>query len=471
MQRIAIQRRRGVTAILSGLMAIGAIAVTSGHSPVPAAALDNGPNVGIVCSDGPTFNMTTGADYISLPDGNTVYMYGYQLVGTHFQHPGPVLCVNQGDTVTITLTNTLKRNISMVFPGQEDVMANGAPATPQFSDPLNPGTMTSLTQGATANGGTVTYSFVADHPGTFLYESGTDPDVQVRMGLFGALIVRPSMGADFAYNRADDQFTTHIVGGPVDAHLNNTPGAGANNTEEFMVMLSEIDPYLNSAIERQDKNLTSNYNLDNYHPRYWLVNGRGFPDSIADNGAAWLPNQPYGALAEVRESDDPNRPPATPIHPLGGLARYLNVGTETFPFHPHGNNGKVIGRDGNPLENPTTGADLSYEKYAIDIGPGQTYDVLFRWYDAEHYTEANPVPVVVPQVANQVFGMFYSGSPYLGVTGNQPPGNQSLNQCGEFYIISHNHALFQITSWGVNMTGPITYMRIDPDPASSTCPQ
>ena len=47
---------------------------------------------------------------------------------------------------------------------------------------------------AAANGGTVTYSFVADHPGTFLYESGTDPDIQVRMGLFGALIVRPASG-------------------------------------------------------------------------------------------------------------------------------------------------------------------------------------------------------------------------------------------------------------------------------------
>lgn len=466
MHRIAFQRSRGVTAFLGGLMAIGAVVVTGGHGAVPASALDNGPNVGIVCTDGPTFDMTTSADYISLPDGNTVYMYGYQVVGTHFQHPSPVLCVNQGQTVTITLTNALKRDISMVFPGQHDVLANGAPATPQFTNPSDPATMTSLTQGAAANGGTVTYSFVADHPGTFLYESGTDPDVQVRMGLFGALVVRPTMGADFAYNRADDQFTTKVAGSP-DVHLNNTPGPGANNTEEFMVLLSEIDPYLNQAIERKDGGLTSNYSLDTYHPRYWLVNGRGFPDSIADNGAAWLPNQPYGALAEVRESNGPGHDVG---HPLGGLARYLNVGTETFPFHPHGNNGKVIGRDGNPLES-ASGQDLSYEKYAIDIGPGQTYDVLFRWYDAEHYTELNPVPVVVPQVANQVFGMFYSGSPYLGVTGAQPPGNQSLNQCGEFYIISHNHALFQITSWGVNMTGPITYMRIDPDPAKSTCPQ
>jgi FtsP/CotA-like multicopper oxidase with cupredoxin domain len=469
MHRSAPQRRRRATALVGGLLAIGAVAATSGNGASPASAF-SGPRVGIVCSDGPSFNMTTDADYINLPDGNTMYMYGYKLVGTHFQHPSPVLCVNQGDTVTITLTNTLKRDISMVFPGQNDVLANGAPATPQFSAPGDLSTMTSLAQVATANGGSVTYTFVADHPGTFLYESGTDPDIQVRMGLFGALIVRPTMGRDFAYNRSDDQFTTH-TGSATLSGDNNTLG-GANNTEEFMVLLSEIDPYLNQAIERQDKGLTSSYNLDNYHPRYWLVNGRGFPDSIADNGASWLPNQPYGALAEVRESDDvrPGVPAVfDPIkgHPYGGLARYLNVGTETYPFHPHGNNGKVIGRDGNPLESPA-GQDLSYEKYAIDIGPGQTYDVLFKWYDAEHFSEANPVPVEVPQVANQVFGMFYSGSPYLGVSGAQPPGNQSLNQCGEYYIISHNHALYQITSWGVNMTGPITYMRIDP--TNGTCP-
>ncbi len=41
--------------------------------------------------------------------------------------------------------------------------------------------------------------------------------------------------------------------------------------------------------------------MNNYHPRYWLINGRGFPDSIADNGASWLPSQPYGALAEIKE--------------------------------------------------------------------------------------------------------------------------------------------------------------------------
>ena len=104
-----------------------------------------------------------------------------------------------------------------------------------------------------------------------------------------------------------------------------------------MVLLSEIDPYLNQAIERMDNGLTSNYNLDNYHPRYWLVNGRGFPDSIADNGAAWLPEPALRCARRGAEADAPQ--PASIGHPYGGLARYLNVGTETYPFHPHGNNG------------------------------------------------------------------------------------------------------------------------------------
>ena len=111
-------------------------------------------------------------------------------------------------------------DVSIIFPGQEDVLANGAPAQPQFD---GSGALVSLTHVAARAGGSVTYSFVATRPGTFLYESGTEPQKQVRMGLFGALLVRPTSGADFAYNRADSQFT---------------PG------DEFMVLLSEIDPYL-----------------------------------------------------------------------------------------------------------------------------------------------------------------------------------------------------------------------------------
>jgi FtsP/CotA-like multicopper oxidase with cupredoxin domain len=414
-----------------GLLAAGLLAQAR---PASAQAI---PPEGIACTNGSldaatntrTFQLATGTGYIVLPDGSTAFMWGYAPAGGAFQHPGPVLCANQGETVVVVLQNTLPRDdASIVFPGQENVLANGALAQPQFNAS---GALQSLAPAAAANGGGVTYSFVASRPGTFVYESGTAPWKQVRLGLFGALLVRPTLGAGYAYNRADSQFD---------------PG------DEFMVLLSEIDPYQHRAAE-----LNKPFNLTTYHPRYWLVNGRGFPDSIADNGASWLPAQPYGALARIQP-----KPPGT----LPGMIRYLNVGTEDFPFHPHGNNGLVIGRDGNPLAGPG-GQDLSFEKFAINIGPGQTWDVVFRWWDAEGYTPAN-FPVTIPSLANVTLGMFYSGSPFLGGTAVLPPGVVTQNQCGEYWIISHNHALYQITSWGVNMTGPITYLRIDP-PLPNNC--
>lgn len=413
----------------------------------PAQAQQSAPRVGIACTTDPnaTFSLTAETGHILLPDGNTMFMWGYALDGQAFQHPSPVLCVNQGDTVTVILHNSLADEaVSIIFPGQDEVLADGVAAQPEF-DTL--GNLTSLTKTAAPNGGSVTYSFVANRPGTFIYESGTDPKKQVAMGLFGALIVRPSMGAGFAYNRLDSQFTPE---------------------EEFMVLLSEIDPYQHQAAEQGKAYYDANYDINAYHTHYWLINGRGFPDSIADNFAPWLPNQPYGSLALIHPyNTDPNAGQA--YHPYPGLVRYINVGSEEIPFHPHGNNGLVIGRDGNPLEGPA-GQDLSFEKFAVNIGPGQTWDVLVKWYDAEGYDEAtNPVPVTIPDVANQTIGMFWSGSPYLGKQGPMPPGVSTLNQCGEYYIISHNHALFQLDAWGMTMAGQITYLRVDP-PLPNNCP-
>ena len=70
-----------------------------------------------------------------------------------------------------------------------------------------------------------------------------------------------------------------------------------------MVLLSEIDPYQHQAVEQG-----KTFNMNNYHPRYWLINGRGFPDSIADNGASWLPDP---ALRRARDGASPTTPRPT----------------------------------------------------------------------------------------------------------------------------------------------------------------
>lgn len=407
-------------------------------SAVFAQLEDHGtvPSSGIVCTTNPsaTFTLTAKEGYASMTDGNIIYMWSYAEGNDDFQFPGPVLCVNEGDTVTVVLHNTLPEDVSIVFPGQDDVLADGAPAQPVFTG----GELTSLTKPAAATDGSVTYSFVANNPGTFVYHSGTNLGIQVQMGLYGALIVRPAMDTGtelFAYNDPDTQF---------------------NPEAEILMLLSEIDPILHQAIERGES-----FDMSNYHPRYFLINGRTFPDTIAPNYASWLPNQPYGSLAHIHPYD-------AVANPLPALARYIGVGAEDYPFHPHAFNSRVIARDGNLLVGPN-GEDLSYERFSILVGPGQSWDALFAWEDELALDpNANPMPVELPGEQNLTYGVFY-GSAYLGNQDELPVGTTSYNQCGEFYHIAHNHALQQLVGWGVVMTGQTTFTRIDP-PLPNNCP-
>ena len=132
---------------------------------------------------GPTFNLTAKTGNIIADDGASIPMWGFANGSGVMQYPGPTLIVNQGDTVTINLTNTLSVPVSIVFPGQSGVTAAGAGGVP--------GLLT--TEVPPDNGVTVvSYSFVASEPGTYLYQSGTNTELQVEMGLVGALIVRPT---------------------------------------------------------------------------------------------------------------------------------------------------------------------------------------------------------------------------------------------------------------------------------------
>ncbi|RCG28621.1 copper oxidase [Sphaerisporangium album] len=383
------------------------------------------PESGVSCTTGPSFDLAAADGAAGFPDGNTVHMWSYTVDGNAFQLPGPVLCVTEGDVVTVTLRNTLPEPVSLFVPGMTGVTADGSPAQPQFTG----GTLTSLVQAAPP-GGTVTYRFTASAPGTYLYASGTDPAKQVQMGLYGALIVRPAGHPDRAYGTDASRF---------------------NPAAEYISLLSEVDPDLHAAVENGRP-----YDVTKLHPRYWLINGRSFPDTIAPNGAGWLPSQPYGSLIHIRPKD-----PVTNPHPA--LVRYLNAGDRIHPFHPHGNHGRVIGRDAHTL---VDGADLSAENFLADIGPGQTWDVTYDWTDVEKWRPGtNPIPVPLPQQQNLVYkddATWYGGSPYLGVTDGLPVGVTSYNECGEYYQMWHSHALNEAANYEAGFGGMMTLERVDP---------
>lgn len=144
--------------------------------------------------------------------------------------PGPVLEVNAGDCVQVTLHNVdVPSETALLFQGQA---------------------MIPDTTGVAA-GGSAVYTFSAATPGTFLYEAGLVPGAQyqVAMGLYGTLIIRPA-----TVGQAYDDAST------------------AYNSESVMV-LSELDPALNT-----DSSPVS-FDMRDYSPQYFLINGKAFPDA------------------------------------------------------------------------------------------------------------------------------------------------------------------------------------------------
>jgi hypothetical protein len=379
----------------------------------PAAAAPTG----MECTNGPTFNLTARAGQMETPDGNSALMWSYAPTGGHFQTPGPVLCVDEGDTVTVHLHNALTETTSLVFPGQTGGITTTGGSSGLFAKEV-------------AAGGDITYTFTANNPGTYIYESGTDPSKQVEMGLASAIVVRPAGHADRAYGDAATSFS-----------------------DEYLIMLNEIDPELHSAVE----NGTA-FDIATRKDRYYTINGRSFPDTLQDNDVPWLENQPYGALVHIKPYD------AT-LNPRPVLIRMINVGTANHPFHPHGENLQFIGQDGREIKTPG-GNDAVTEHFAETVPSGATEDFLLSFRDQDSFAPGNPVPVTFPSYRDMTFkdaNTWYSGSPYLGTVGKLPSTTVSQqNVCGAFFFPWHSHALNEFANYDAGFGGMATLLRIDP---------
>lgn len=423
-----------------------------------------------------TFNLTAKCDFISTPDGNSILIWGYASDDGHnlgrTQYPGPTLIVNEGDVVTVNLTNRITdeqdqligENVSLVFPGQTGITTSFT-GTADDGGPAGEGGLLTL---EARPGGTVTYSFVADRAGTYLYHSGTRPELQVEMGLLGALIVRPAVPGQ-AYGHSDSQYD-----------------------HEYLYLLTEMDPRIHDLIESDQMDQIDN---TTYRPVYWFINGRNAPDTLAGAFVEWLPTQPYGALTRM-----------TPGDRL--LMRVINAGRDLHPFHHHGNHARVIARDGRLLESaPGLGADLSHKVFTIQSVPGQTLDAIFEWtgtglgWDIYGHIEdvdndpagdfpgagdidwngngvfdllpplepgedpgshGKPFPVQLPDNLAMAFGGFWSGSPLMGTEGGLPPGEGGLNPNAGFFFMWHSHTEMEMVNFDLFPGGMMTMMVVEP---------
>jgi FtsP/CotA-like multicopper oxidase with cupredoxin domain len=352
---------------------------------------------------GPSFNLTAQPAYLTQPDGQAVYSWGYGCTTppngtsnsfvpattttafcTTMQVPGPTLVVTEDQTVSVTLSNglpTAAGNTSILFPGF-NVTTSCSAGTPVGVQGL-------LTCEAVP-GGTVTYTFTAGSPGTRAYYSGTQGDLQVEMGLYGAIIVLPnSTNAPSCptHNTAaglNAAGTALNAGGEADFRLSPT-GAAYHLVQscydrEYLFQFSEIDPNIhNQALAQitQIANCVSsttnicptklNVPTEPYHPAYFMINGRSMPDDMDTNYAAQYPHQPYNGNPHMHPGDLT-------------LLRIIGQGRWQHPFHEHGNHVRILARDGNLIVSSSSATQLAGPLlFTTTTTPGLAMDGIFQW--------------------------------------------------------------------------------------------
>ncbi len=258
-----------------------------------------------------------------MPDGAVVTLWGYarDLDGdfattadqTPASSPGPVIAVEHGEpSLTIHLQNELGAATSLMIPGQQA----GAATPVFFTDDLGRRRVHSFTH-ETAAGATGVYHWPNLRPGTYAYQSGTHPQVQIQMGLFGAAVKNA---------------------GPGEAY------PGVTYDADTLLVYSEIDPALHAAVADGTYGTPAYPSTIDYRPRYFLVNGQAYSDAV----------------------------PPLPAGFRGGrtLLRFINMGLRTHTPLLQGADMSLVAEDGNPYPYPR-------QQYSTMLAAGKTRDALF----------------------------------------------------------------------------------------------
>ena len=191
-----------------------------------------------------TYNLQAGVIMKTMPDGRVVPMWGFGPVGGLITVPGPPL-IATGGNLTINLTNNLSVPVSIIIPSLPGAMIptwTDGTTGPRNAAAVPPQRVRSLTH-ETAPGTTGTYTWTNVTPGTHLYKSGTHQQVQVGMGLYGAVL------------------------GPAYSAVNN----------DIYLLFSDVDPVLNDAVANGSYGTPPGpTSAIGRQPEYFLINGEPF---------------------------------------------------------------------------------------------------------------------------------------------------------------------------------------------------
>lgn len=195
-----------------------------------------------------------------------------------------------------------------------------------------------------------TYFYRPHDPGTYMYHCHYEDVEHVQMGMTGVVFVRPRQNSG-------------ALGQPAGKYAYNDGDGSTAYDREFTMLLTEIwaeAHYRDAHIQLTD--------WTDYKPSFWAINGRCHPDTLAPNG------DPMTATDRLRYQ--PNSSLVTCNAGDRVLLRLANLGYQQHAMTADGLDLTIVGKDATLL----LGRDGTRHYVAtgtVDIGPGESRDVLF----------------------------------------------------------------------------------------------
>ena len=219
---------------------------------------------------------------------------------------------------------------------------------------------------AVPSGRDFTYVYRPRDPGTYMYHCHVEDVEHVHMGMTGLVFVRPLQDGNTALY-------------PSGTYMYNDGDGSTGFDREFAMFLSEVWAEAHWADAHIQLPEWSDYRAD-----FSLLNGRVYPDTLAPNGSI----DPFNPVHDA--NGDLIAPPGRPelkYQPHSSLVtcnagervalRFANLGFREQAMTLAGIRMRVVGRDATPMRG-RDGTDTSYETQTLNIGPGESYDVIFE---------------------------------------------------------------------------------------------
>ncbi len=224
---------------------------------------------------------------------------------------------------------------------------------------------------AVPTGRLFTYVYRPREPGTYMYHCHVEDVEHVHMGMTGLVFVRP----------AQDGRTDLYDSGKF---MYNDGDGSTGYDREFAMFLSEVWAESHWADAHIQLPEWSDYRAD-----FSLLNGRVYPDTIKPNAPIKAESSTHYLDVETDVNGDLAAPlghPELQYQPHSSLVncnagervalRFANLGFKEQAMTLTGIPMKVVGRDATHMRG-RLGTDTSYETDTINIGPGESYDVIF----------------------------------------------------------------------------------------------